>query len=58
MDRKSTCNLMTLLNLTASMEMGEANELRRFVHVLRSEEDSLLKLALDFEVRKKKEKAP
>ena len=39
------------------MEMeGEANELRRFVHVPRSEEDSLLKLALDFEVRKKKRK--
>jgi len=51
MDRKSTKDLMNMLGLTASIERtAKANALRWFGHILRTEENSVLKVALDFEV--------
>jgi len=57
MDRKSTKDLMNMLGLTASIEITvKANALRWFGHVLRTEENSTLKAALDFEVLGKRKR--
>jgi len=54
MDRKSTKDLMNMLSLTASIELtAKANALRWFGHVLRTEENSAMKVVLDFEVLRK-----
>jgi len=55
-DRKSTKDLMTMLGLTASIEMtAKVNALRWFGHVLRTEENSALIVALDIVVPGKRE---
>jgi len=51
MDTKNTKDLMNMLGLPASIEMtAKANALRWFGHVLRTEENSVLRVALNFDV--------
>ena len=48
---------MTVLGLTVSMEMeAKTNALRWFRHELRTEEDNLVRMALNFEVSAKRKK--
>jgi len=48
---------MIMLDLTTSIEMtAKANALRWFGHALRTEENSALKVALDFEVLEKRKR--
>jgi len=57
MDRKSTKDLMNMLGLTALIEMTtKVNALRWFGHVLRTEENSALKVALYLEVLGKRKR--
>jgi len=57
MDRKSTKDLMNMLGLTASIKMtAKTNALRWFGHVLRTEENNALQVALNFEVLGKRKR--
>ena len=52
MDKKSTKDLMQMLDLNATMDqLAKANSVRWYVHVLRKDENNYLRRALDFKVK-------
>jgi len=56
-DKKNTKELMQLLGINESIEMlANARALQWYGHVLRREEDNILRKALDFEVDSQRKK--